>query len=123
MISKNPMEVRGAVNQGFMQKEVKKNISATKNKTTCSPKGMEVRLLLRGMTSSVGLRTVNQERAGKSIKNSQFCNAERRSPGFTNVFIILGTTRKTIFIWRLNPPPYYKHQAGTHPISTFIVYL
>lgn len=42
------------------------------NKKTCSPKGMKMRLLFRGMTSSVRLRSANQERSDKSTESSQF---------------------------------------------------
>lgn len=33
---------------------------------------MKTRVLFRGMTSSVGLSTVNQERSDKSVGNSSF---------------------------------------------------
>lgn len=34
---------------------------------------MKTRVLFRGMTSSVGLSAVNQERSDKSVGNSSFC--------------------------------------------------
>lgn len=95
------------------------------NKKTRGAEGMKRRLLFRGMTSSVGLSAVNQERSDGSMGEQSVWALSRRAPGFTNVFVILVSIRQIISPRRLNSPNYYRCQARHSPnlYSVFTMYM